>query len=281
MAREKFKQFLLDWQKRDIEQRLLFPGGRYTRVNNLLSGLLGLLLTGLFYGTIGNTRIAKTAFGQIFLERGETQHLVVLLTFWSLCILAIKYLKLRLQRKSLELQLIPDEAGFTVSPTTAGQVLKNIYDQVDDPKHFMLTNRIVMALSNLRNLGRVGDVDEILRSQASQDESAMETSYSLLQGFIWAIPVLGFIGTVLGLSKAIGGFSNVLKTTDDITQISDSLQGVTGGLATAFDTTLIALIAALIIQLIMVVLKKAEEEFHDEALEYGIQKIVGRLRLEN
>ena len=53
--------------------------------------------------------------------------------------------------------------------TTAGQVLKNIYDQVDDPKHFMLTNRIVMALSNLRNLGRVGDVDEILRSQASQD----------------------------------------------------------------------------------------------------------------
>ena len=79
MAREKFKQFMLDWQKRDIEQRLLFPGGRYTRVNNLLSGLLGLLLTGLFYGTIGNTRIAKTAFGQIFLERGETQHLVVLL----------------------------------------------------------------------------------------------------------------------------------------------------------------------------------------------------------
>lgn len=281
MAREKFKQVILDWRKRDIEQRLLFPGGRYTRVNNLLSGLLGLLLTGIFYGTIGSTQIAKTAFGQIFLERGQTQHLVVFLTFWSLCILSIKYMKLRLQRKSLELHLIPDEAGFTVSPTTAEQVLKNIYSQVDDPKHFMLTNRVVMALSNLRNLGRVGDVDDILRSQASQDESAMETSYSLVQGFVWAIPVLGFIGTVLGLSTAIGGFSSVLKTTDDVTQISDSLQGVTGGLATAFDTTLIALIAALIIQLIMVVLKKAEEEFHDEALEYGIQKIVGRLRLEN
>jgi len=119
-----------------------------------------------------------------------------------------------------------------------------------------------------------------LRSQASQDESAMETSYSLVQGFVWAIPVLGFIGTVLGLSAAIGGFSSVLKTADDVTQISESLQGVTAGLATAFDTTLIALIAALIIQLIMVVMKKAEEEFLDEALEYGIQKIVGRLRLE-
>lgn len=281
MAQKKFNKVKLEWLKRDIEQRLLFPGGRYTQVNNLLTGILGLLLTSIFYGVLGSTSLTKTAFGEIFLERGETQYIIVFLTFWSLCILVIKYSKLRLQRKSLELHLIPEEAGFTVSPNTAEQVLNNIHIQVDDPRHFMLTNRVVIALSNLRNLGRVGDVDDILRSQASQDESAMETSYALVQGFVWAIPVLGFIGTVLGLSSAIGGFSSVLKTTDDITQISDSLQGVTGGLATAFDTTLIALIAALIIQLIVVVLKKAEEEFHDAALEYGIQKIVGRLRLEN
>lgn len=280
MARKKFKKAGLEWRKRDIEQRLFFPGGRYTRVNNLLSGLLGLLGATAFYGIVGGTQLSESSFGQIFLERGETQYLVVFLTCWSLAILGLKFLKLRLQRRSLDLQLIPDEPGFTVSTVSAEQVLKTIHEQVDDPRHFMLTNRVVMALSNLRNLGRVGDVDEILRSQASQDESAMETSYSLVQGFVWAIPVLGFIGTVLGLSTAIGGFSSVLKTADDVTQISESLQGVTAGLATAFDTTLIALIAALIIQLIMVVMKKAEEEFLDEALEYGIQKIVGRLRLE-
>lgn len=280
MARKKFKKAGLEWRKCDIEQRLFFPGGRYTRVNNLLSGLLGLLGATAFYGIVGGTQLAESSFGQIFLERGETQYLVVFLTCWSLAILGLKFLKLRLQRRSLDLQLIPDEPGFTVSTVSAEQVLKTIHEQVDDPRHFMLTNRVVMALSNLRNLGRVGDVDEILRSQASQDESAMETSYSLVQGFVWAIPVLGFIGTVLGLSAAIGGFSSVLKTADDVTQISESLQGVTAGLATAFDTTLIALIAALIIQLIMVVMKKAEEEFLDEALEYGIQKIVGRLRLE-
>lgn len=280
MARKKFKQAGLEWRKRDIEQRLFFPGGRYTRVNNLLSGLLGLLGATIFYAVVGGTQLAETTFGQVFLERGETQYLVVFLTCWSLAILGLKFLKLRLQRRSLDLQLIPDEPGFTVSTVSAEQVLRTIHEQVDDPRYFMLTNRVVMALSNLKNLGRVGDVDEILRSQASQDESAMETSYSLVQGFVWAIPVLGFIGTVLGLSAAIGGFSSVLKTVDDVTQISESLQGVTAGLATAFDTTLIALIAALIIQIVMVVMKKAEEEFLDEALEYGIQKIVGRLRLE-
>ena len=36
----------------------------------------------------------------------------------------------------------------------------------------------------------------------------MDTSYLMLSGFVWAIPVLGFIGTVLGLSDAICDFSH-------------------------------------------------------------------------
>jgi biopolymer transport protein ExbB/TolQ len=107
----------------------------------------------------------------------------------------------------------------------------------------------------------------------------METSYAMVQGFVWAIPVLGFIGTVLGLSEAIGTFGSVLDASDDLSQISSSLKGVTGGLATAFETTLLALVAALIIQLVMTALKKSEEEFLDATVEYCIRNVVGRLRL--
>jgi hypothetical protein len=46
--------------------------------------------------------------------------------------------------------------------------------------------------------------------------------------------VLGFIGTVIGLSEAIGQFSGVLGASSDVDQISQALRGVTGGLATAF-----------------------------------------------
>jgi biopolymer transport protein ExbB/TolQ len=138
-----------------------------------------------------------------------------------------------------------------------------------------------VALSNLRNLGAVGDVDDILRSQAAQDESQMETSYAIVQGFVWAIPVLGFIGTVLGLSMAIGSFTAVLGTGQDVSAITGALGNVTAGLATAFDTTLVALVAALVIQLLMVMTKKSEEEFLDEAMEYGLRNVVGRLRLES
>lgn len=271
----------LNWSRQDLEQCLFFNGGRYTRVNSLLSGLMGILLAVVFYAILAATPLADTEVGRVFLERGPTQHAVVILFFWSLATLILKRFKLALQRKALDVKVLPEEAGFIISPSTVEQVLKRIHELAADPRNFMVLNRVEVALSNLRNLGRVGDVEEILRAQAAQDESQVETSYALIQGFVWAIPVLGFIGTVLGLSRAIGSFTAVLGVSEDVSAITGALGKVTAGLATAFDTTLVALVAALIVQLVMIMIKKSEEEFLDEAMEYGIRNIVGRLRLES
>ncbi|MFI4852639.1 MAG: MotA/TolQ/ExbB proton channel family protein [Gimesia chilikensis] len=267
----------LSWSRQDIEQRFAFKGGRYTRVNTLLSILLGVILTVVFYALL--IPLEGTFFADMFTRRGFIPYLICFFSFWSLSILFIKYLKLSYQKKSLAYIVVPSDTSFVLSSTTVDTVIDNIYKCVDDPRHFVLFNRIIIALSNLRNLGRVTDVDEILRSQAVHDESSMETSYALLSGFIWAIPVLGFIGTVLGLSQAIGGFGKVLQTSEELSQIKTSLQGVTGGLATAFETTLQALIAALFIQLILTFLKKSEEEFLDSCSEYCITNIVNKLRI--
>lgn len=270
---------LLDWGQRDIEQRLCFPGGRYTRVNSLLSGGFAAILTAGFYGVLMTPWLRGTAVDVIFTKRGPTQYATALLFFWCLAILVVKSAKLSFQRRAFDVPVIPNDAGFVISTATVDRVLDRIHDTVDDPRHFVLFNRIVIALANLRNLGHVGDVDDILRSQASQDESTIETSYALLQGFVWAIPVLGFIGTVLGLSDAIGEFSGVLGSAKDIGQISTALRGVTAGLSTAFDTTLVALVAALVVQLLVTVMRKNEEEFLDAAMEFGLRNVVGRLRI--
>ena len=120
---------------------------------------------------------------------------------------------------------------------------------------------------------------DILINQGNQDEAALDTSYSLLSGFIWAIPVLGFIGTVLGLSSAIGGFGEVLESAKDIEQIKTELKSVTAGLSMAFVTTLQALAAALVLQLLTTFLKKGEEEFLEETSQYCTNHIVNRLRI--
>lgn len=270
-------QVPLSWHRGDIEQKLGFRGGRFTRVNAFLTFIMALLATGAFYAAL--VPLTGTWWAKVFTERGPVQYVTVFLAFWSLAILLIKWRKLAFQRKSLRYLVVPESHDFVLSSATVEQVVDKIYATVDDPKQFTLFNRIMVALSNLQNLGRVGDVDDILRSQATQDESAMETSYALLHGFVWAIPVLGFIGTVLGLSQAIGSFSKILSQAKDMSFISQGLQEVTLGLATAFDTTLVALVAALFISLLLTMLKKSEEEFLDQCAEYCVQYIVGRLRM--
>jgi len=198
---------------------------------------------------------------------------------WSVTIILFKWSKLSLQQKALGIKIVPDDLDFVLSVTTVDQVLTRVMKSVDDSRNFVLFNRIFTVLSNLRNLGRVSDVDEMLRSHADLDESSVETSYSLLRGFIWAIPVLGFIGTVMGLSVAIGGFGDVLSKTSDPTALAESLKGVTGGLSTAFETTLLALLFALVLQLLVTFLHKSEEEFLDACSEYCQRNIVGKLRI--
>jgi len=267
----------LDWSHRDIEQRFGFPGGRFTRTNNLFTGIVAILLSISFYAAIMS--IQGTWFGDMWTKRGPTPYAIIFFSCWSVAILFVKWRKIRFQRKALQYHVMPDDPAYVLSAATVEPVLARVYATVDDPRNFILFNRIVVALSNLRNLGRVTDVDEILRSQAAQDESTVETSYALLTGFVWAIPVLGFIGTVLGLSEAIGQFSGVLGAASDVDQISGALKGVTAGLATAFETTLEALVAALFIQLAITALRKSEEEFLDEAMDYGLRFVVSRLRI--
>lgn len=257
---------VLSWHRSDPEQKLAFRGGRFTRVNTWCALLLGTILTVLFF--VALIPLKETYFAEMFTERGPVPYAIIAFFCWSLAILALKYFKLRLQHRSLRVQVVPTTPEFVLSPLTVETVMHRIDSAVDEPRNFVLFNRIGIALANLRNLGRVSDVDEILRSQAGNDESIMESSYSLVHAFVWAIPVLGFIGTVQGLSDAIGGFGRVLATTTELSQIKSSLQSVTAGLSVAFETTLQGLVAALLIQLMITALKKSEEEFLDACHEY-------------
>ena len=267
----------MSWARSDIEQRLFFSGNRFTRVNTLLSFLLSVLMTLGFYGML------VTASGSVlsskFIGQGPVPVAIVFLSSWCLAIVFLKSRKLALQKRCVRLQVIPDETDFVLSPTTVDRVTDRMLELVDDPRKFVLFNRIAIALSNLRNIGRVSDVDEILRSQAESDEAISESSYVLLNGFVWAIPILGFIGTVLGLSVAIGEFGSVMGASESADTLLPALKNVTGGLGMAFDTTLEALVAALVIQILVTFLRKSEQEFLDDCSEYCTRNIVNKLRL--
>ena len=267
----------LHWEKRDFERMVGFKGAKYTGTNTFLTFGIGLLLALGFYVAIAP--LTEHHFAKMFYERGPVPYVIVVLTGWCLAILFVKWLKLRLQRKSLLYSIVPEDSDFVLSPLTADDVIRRLYQLADNPKSFLLLNRIERSLSNLKNIGRVADVDDILRSQAENDETYTDSTYTLMRGFIWAIPVFGFIGTVMGLSVAIGAFGGALAEGSEISELRNSLRGVTGGLAVAFETTLVGLVAAVFVQLLSTTLRKQEEKFLDACTDYCHRYIVSKLRV--
>lgn len=268
----------LSFDRLDVERRIGFPAGQFTAPGPLLAFLGAVVLAVGFYGVL--SALPDSMYKNMFTQRGLVQYVIVFFTGWSTMILLVKQRKLRLQRRVLAVNVLPeDDPGFVLTPASAENVLANLYRLVDDPQRFLLTKRIHHALANLRNIGRVADVDEILRTQAENDEGVIESSYTVLRGLIWAIPVLGFIGTVQGLSVALGSFWGVVSHSDNVGQMREALQSVTGGLSTAFETTLVGLVAALGIHLLMILVRRREEQFLDQCKDYCQKYIVGRLRL--
>jgi biopolymer transport protein ExbB/TolQ len=280
-------KFKLDGNNEDIEKFIGFASKKYTGVNNILSLLLGVMFTLLFYAALYPFWLShRYQMVDMFFHGGEFNrstipYYTVFLAAWACAILIIKNQKVKMQQRAFALEIVPQDPAFVLSAMTASDILKNIHNQVYMPKRYVLFNRMERALSNLKNIGRVSDVSSLLSVQAENDEQYFESTYTLLKGFIWGIPVLGFIGTVLGLSQAVGGFGAAVTQGADISKLKNSLTGVTGGLAVAFETTLIALVAAFVLQLWMTLVRKREEDFLDECSDYCHRNIISKLKILN
>ncbi len=274
----------LSWMEEDIENRFgFFKGGRFTDVNKILSLIIALVITGVFFAVVVfllAPRPSLASFTAPLIRPGNTFFTgpCVFLGVWTLVILGLKWKKLGFQAKALDLSAVPQQADFLLTEESAKTVLQRIYNLVDHPRHFILFNRIERALSNLSHLGGVTEVSTLIKGQAENDENQMASSYTMLNGLVWAVPVIGFIGTVRGLSVAIGNFSETLQSSSDLAAIKTNLQGVTGGLSTAFETTFVALIIALIIQLSITFMQQKETAFLDECNDYCHSNVISKLR---
>lgn len=275
----------LSWSEEEIENRFgIFRAGRFTSVNKTLTFLIALVLTAAFFALVTfllNSVPAARPYTTPFVRPGNIYTIgpAMLFFFWAITTLFIKSRKIEFQKRALGLAAVPQQPDFILNETTARTVLERLHSLVDHPRHFILLNRIERALSNLHNIGGLAEVSTIMTTQAENDENQISSSYTLLNGLVWAIPVLGFIGTVQGLSQAIGRFGLTLQNTTEVAKMKESLQGVTGGLATAFETTLVALVAALIIQLYINYLQQKETDFLDACNDYCHSHVIAKLRL--
>ena len=269
----------LDARAGDIECMIGFPSGRYTVASAPL--WLGVAAVMTILVALILVIVAPNSYLLLMMNRCWTNWAVVFFSWWCLGILFAKWIKTSIQLRALRaVDIVPRRGDFILSPGTSGDVLRRIKAVAERPKDFLLFRRIDMALSNLGNIGEVRDVGAVLESQADSDGSSVDSSYTVIRSLIWTIPILGFIGTVVGLSQAIGSFTDVLtQTGSDAGSIKSKLGPVVGGLATAFETTLVALIAAVIIQLLSTWVYKREEALLDGITDFTTENVLSRLKL--
>ena len=272
---------MLDWSHDDIERRIGFRGAKYTDVNTWFALTLSLVLFGLLFAGLRflPPEAHKYRAVSLVMDRGWTPWAMTFLAILALVILFVKWRKLAFQARAFEIEIIPSANDFALTSETAQDAIRRLRSFVDNPAHFVLFNRIERALQNLRNVGNVSDVSEMLRAQAENDESHVDSSYGLLSGIVWAIPILGFIGTVIGLSGAIGKFGSVLSAESDLGSLKEGLAPVTSNLGIAFDTTFLALVLAMVIQMLVTLLRKREDLFLDACRDYAHENVTSRLRL--
>ena len=75
----------------------------------------------------------------------------------------------------------------------------------------------------------------------------------------WAIPILGFIGTVLGISLAADGIQSIIGSGRGLSDLSGELGEAIAPLGIAFDTTLIALSLSVVLTFLQIGLQRRED----------------------
>jgi biopolymer transport protein ExbB/TolQ len=241
------------------------------------SAALGLAFAVAFYVLVA-IPFDVVYLGQLFLERGWVPYVLTFLVGWSFAILYLKSKKLERQRDSMLFDLLPAQISDEITVRTVDQFTNYIRGLPVKPSQSFLVNRVLRGLEHFRVLRTHSEVADRLASQSEIDATSVESSYTILRVFIWAIPILGFIGTVIGISQAVLGFSGSLDQAQDMTALKESLNGVTGSLAIAFDTTLIALIMSMLVMFPASSMQKQEEDLLNWVDEYCNENLLKRLK---
>ncbi len=225
--------------------------------------------------------LTGTYFGDLFMKGGITgigiQSISSFLFFWSLAILWQKHRKIARQRDYLLMDVLPSDISQEITVDKVGPFLENINSLPGEHGESFLVNRVTRGLQHFRVRQSAADTATMMSSQSDIDANNVSSSYTPLRVLIWAIPTMGFIGTVLGISLAVSELAGSLGG-GDLSKLEASLQGMFGGLGTAFNTTLVALVMSMIIKFPMSSLQWSEEGVLNWVDEYCNENLLRRLK---
>jgi len=120
--------------------------------------------------------------------------------------------------------------------------LQEIDERISSDTPFVALQALRMCSRTYLNQGSVEAATFVLYEEMRSARDRAEDRYEMVRFLSWAIPSVGFIGTIIGISGALGNAHAIVNSQGDILAQQGAIQSITSTLGIAFDTTLVALV---------------------------------------
>lgn len=166
------------------------------------------------------------------------QETCFVLMFWALAIMGLKGSRIVAERKLFEEALIPVSEGSKILSEDARQLARPIEALPEASRDYLLPRVLSVALQRLGSGATIQEISAAIRDECEVESQRLDTELSMIRYIAWAIPSIGFIGTVRGIGAALA---------DAHEAVAGDIAGVTASLGVAFNSTFIALLISIFI----------------------------------
>jgi biopolymer transport protein ExbB/TolQ len=138
------------------------------------------------------------------------------------------------------------------------------------PSRRLLLPRLLLAsLERFGSTRNVQDVSSLTNSMCEAEAARLDSDQAMIRYIAWAIPALGFIGTVRGIGLALGQAHRAVE---------GDIAGVTENLGTAFNSTLIALLISIVVMFLVHQLQQLQERLVFDAQGYVDHNLIRHMQ---
>ena len=207
--------------------------------------------------------------GYVILKDFEQEACFVLM-FWALSIMGYKAWAANRERALLALDLVPVADGVRILPEDSREYARQLQAMPDVQRLLLLPRALLAALERFGATRNIQDVSTTTHTIVTSEAERLESELSMIRYIAWAIPSIGFIGTVRGIGAALGLAHQAVE---------GDISGVTQSLGTAFNSTFIALLISIFLMFLVHQLQLLQERLAFESESYVDQHLIRHMRV--
>ncbi len=178
------------------------------------------------------------------------QEVAIILGLWALALAVRKALALSRHRRQLDRGLMKVPPGYRILPTDVRDYARQL-DELAAGERDLIPARVTRrALKRFGETENVQDAATAVHDYCESEAARLDSELALIRFSVWAIPAVGFVGTVRGIGEALAGAQTALK---------GDTGPVTSGLGIAFNSTFVALVISIILMYVIHELQLRQE----------------------